>query len=95
MQSSHCRVLKIDDASGGGRGGGGSPSPDRGNSVEVQSHPAQGPSCVFRDLLCLRTHFLAHTKRRVPKVGPLAQQLPLHALYGPCTRVLRHVTARM
>ena len=30
-------------------------------------HPAQGPSWAFRDLLCRRTQFLAHTKRRVPK----------------------------
>ena len=32
-------------------------------------HPAQGPSCAFRDLLCLRTQFFAHTKRRGPKSG--------------------------
>ena len=33
------------------------------------NNPEQGPSSLFRDLLYLRTHFLAHTKRRVPKSG--------------------------
>ena len=37
-----------------------------------------------------------HTQRDVcQKVGPPAQQLPLPALYGPCSRILRRVPARM
>ena len=41
-------------------------------------HSAQGPSSAVRDLLCLRTQFLAHTKRRVPKSGSSGtQQLSL------------------
>ena len=36
---------------------------------DVMEHPEQGPSSSFRDLLHLRTQYLAHTKRRVPKSG--------------------------
>ena len=40
-------------------------------------HPVQGPSSVFRDLLCLRTQFLAHTKRHVQKKRVLSHSSSL------------------
>ena len=63
-------------------------------------HSEQGPSSSFRDLLYLRTQFLAHTKRRMPKSGSsgtaasLARAVQtLQSSFKTCTRTYVEITS--